>query len=163
MKRLLAIDLGHRSGFAVYRKTEDGEEGRVRLESYRSTNFGSASRMKKAAWGVLRDIDGLAWVVAEGDTTLGAIWKKNARKFDADYRGIAAEEWRDELLLTRHRRSGNQKEVADELARRVIEWAGADRPTSLRHDAAEAILVGLWGVRQAGWIDEEDVQAALEG
>ena len=36
------------------------------------------------------------------------------------------------------------------LARRVIEWSNAPRPTSLRHDAAEAILIGLWGVLQAG-------------
>ena len=40
-----------------------------------------------------------------------------------------------------------------ELARRVIEWCGAPRPTSLRHDAAEAILIGLWGVLELGWVD----------
>ena len=28
----------------------------------------------------------------------------------------------------------------------------SDYPTSLRHDAAEAILVGLWGVLSAGWL-----------
>jgi hypothetical protein len=34
----------------------------------------------------------------------------------------------------------------------VIEWSGITRPTSLRHDAAEAILIGLWGVLEAGWL-----------
>jgi hypothetical protein len=34
----------------------------------------------------------------------------------------------------------------------VIEWSGAARPTSLRHDAAEAILIGLWGLLEAGWM-----------
>jgi hypothetical protein len=42
--------------------------------------------------------------------------------------------------------------VAAQLARNVIEWSGARRPTSLRHDAAEAILIGLWGVLSAGWL-----------
>jgi hypothetical protein len=35
----------------------------------------------------------------------------------------------------------------------VIDWSGAARPTSLRHDAAEAVLVGLWGVIDAGWLE----------
>jgi len=37
-------------------------------------------------------------------------------------------------------------------ARRVVEWSDAARPTSLRHDAAEAILIGLWGVIDVGWL-----------
>jgi hypothetical protein len=45
------------------------------------------------------------------------------------------------------------KARADELPRRVIEWSGASRSTSLRHDAAEAILIGRWGVLEAGWLD----------
>ena len=43
------------------------------------------------------------------------------------------------------------------LARQVIEWSGARRPTSLRHDAAEAILVGLWAVLQEGWLDHSPI------
>jgi hypothetical protein len=50
-------------------------------------------------------------------------------------------------------RTGLAKSTADDMARRVIEWCGAARPTSLRHDAAEAILIGLWGVLEAGWLD----------
>ena len=50
--------------------------------------------------------------------------------------------------------SGTQaKQTADELARRVINWSEAPRPTSLRHDAAEAILVGLWGALEVGWLE----------
>ena len=41
-----------------------------------------------------------------------------------------------------------------ESARAVIEWSGAKRPTSLRHDAAEAILIGLWGALELGWLAE---------
>jgi hypothetical protein len=155
MKRLLAIDLGHRSGFAVF-----GDDGR--LHSYRSTNFGSARRMKQAAWGVLSDVDDLAWVVAEGDRNLADVWEKTAGKFSAEYLLTNAEEWRRELLYKRQRRSGAlAKDAADELAREVIEWSNADRPTSLRHDAAEAILIGLWGVTQAGWLSSEVAMSVL--
>jgi hypothetical protein len=45
------------------------------------------------------------------------------------------------------------KRRAIEMARRVIEWSDAPRPTSLRHDAAEAILIGLFGVLELGWLD----------
>ena len=49
--------------------------------------------------------------------------------------------------------SGVAKRNAGELARRVIRGSGAAGPTSLRHDAAEAVLVGLWGVLQVGWLE----------
>ncbi len=155
MNRLLAIDLGHRSGFAVF-----GEDGR--LQSYRSTNFGSARRMKQAAWGVLKEVEGLAWVVAEGDRTLAEVWEKTAGKFDAEFLLTNAEEWRAELLYKRQRRTGSlAKEAADDLARDVIAWSDADRPTSLRHDAAEAVLIGLWGVTKAGWLSEDEALSVL--
>ncbi len=55
--------------------------------------------------------------------------------------------------LRREQRSGVQaKESATDLARRVIIWSGARRPTSLRDDAAEAILIGLWGTLEVGWL-----------
>jgi hypothetical protein len=58
-------------------------------------------------------------------------------------------------LSPRQRRSGVEaKKSADDVARRVIEWSAARRPTSLRHDAAEAILAGLWGALQVGLLDE---------
>jgi len=58
------------------------------------------------------------------------------------------EEWRASLLPPWARRTGEDaKAAAEELARKVIERSGAKRPTSLRHDAAEAILVGVWASR----------------
>jgi hypothetical protein len=68
-------------------------------------------------------------------------------------RQISAEAWRRQFLYTREQRSGAQaKESATELAQRVIIWSGARRPTSLRDDAAEAILIGLWGALAVGWL-----------
>ena len=58
-------------------------------------------------------------------------------------------------MISRDRRSGaGAKQSADTLARRIIDWSGAPRPKALRHDAAEAIALGLWGVLDAGWLDE---------
>ncbi len=104
---------------------------------------------------LLREPGGLAWVVAEGGGPLGEIWKKEAERQRIAYRQVPAEAWREPLLLTREQRTGAMaKRNADALARRVIEGSGAPRPTSLRHDAAEAILLGLWAVHEVGWLDE---------
>ena len=68
-------------------------------------------------------------------------------------RRVSAEEWRSKLLSPREQSSGPKaKQRADEMARKIIEWSGAPRPTSLRHDAAEAIVIGFWGVLHAGWL-----------
>jgi len=66
---------------------------------------------------------------------------------------ISAAAWRRQFLYARQQRSGAQaKESATALARRVITWSEARRPTSLHDDAAEAILIGLWGVLEVGWL-----------
>jgi hypothetical protein len=53
------------------------------------------------------------------------------------------------------------KRTAAEVARRIIEWSGAPRPTSLRHDAAEAILIGLWGAIVLGWLDRREARRVV--
>lgn len=144
--RLLAVDAGLRAGIAVY-----GSHGR--LERYRSTNFGSVKRLRSAVYGVMSDVDGLERVVIEGGGAVAEPWMREAKRRGLVSSRVQAGEWRDLLLLPRNRRTGAAaKEQADELARRVIEWSEASRPTSLRHDAAEAILIGLWGVLEAGWL-----------
>ena len=146
MARLLAIDLGLRAGLAVYR--DDG-----RLEEYRSRNFGTRTRLRRAVMPVLEAVADLDEVVMEGDRTLGEIFERAAHHRGARTRYVAAERWRKVLLLDREQHSGEDaKHNADALARRVIGWSGAPAPTSLRHDAAEAILIGLWAVLERGWI-----------
>lgn len=128
---------------------EDG-----RLESYRSTNFGTTARLKRGAWAVMRDTDGLAQVVVEGGGTQADPWLREIERRGLRGMRVDAGIWRERLLLPRDRRSGaDAKEQADTVARRIIRWSGAPAPTSLRHDAAEAILVGLWGVLRVGWLD----------
>lgn len=148
-RRLLAVDAGLRAGIAVY-----GPDGR--LERYRSTNFGSLRRLKSGVYTVIRDAGELARVVVEGGGGgYAEPWVREARRRDVPVEVVDAGRWRERLLLPRDRRTGAAaKEQADTLARQVIQWSGAPRPTSLRHDAAEAILIGLWGVLEAGWLAE---------
>lgn len=145
---LLAVDAGLRAGLARY-----GPDGR--LLAYRSTNFGSVGRLRRGVHGVFRDQPGVGWVVVEGGGEVAEPWIREGERRGLKVRQVHAGIWRPTLLLPRHRRRGSDaKAEADVLARRVIEWSGAPRPTSLRHDAAEAILIGLWGVLELGWLPE---------
>ena len=144
---LLAVDLGLRTGLALY-----GDDGRLRW--YRSQNFGSASRLRRAVHGLLNTLPEVRWLVLEGGGNLAGIWENEAEKRAIDVLRIGAEVWRQRLLYGREQRTGAQaKSSADPFARRIIEWSGAPRPTSLRHDAAEAILIGFWGALEVGLLD----------
>ena len=146
MTSLLAVDLGLRTGLARY-----GDDGRLRW--YRSQNFGAKSRLRKGIPTLLDELPDVAWLIIEGGGDLANIWQREADRRQIGIYQISAETWRKQLLLPRERRNGTTaKQNADELARKVIDWSGAPRPTSLRHDAAEAILAGLWGVLAVGWL-----------
>lgn len=143
---LLAVDLGLRTGLALY-----GHDGR--LMRYHSQNFGAATRLRRGVYGLLNELAGLEVLVIEGGGQLADIWQSEAERRGLRLLQINAETWRRRLLYDREQRSGAQaKQVADDLARRVILWSGAPRPTSLRHDAAEAILIGFWAALELGWL-----------
>ncbi|ETW94106.1 MAG: hypothetical protein ETSY2_50325, partial [Candidatus Entotheonella gemina] len=146
MTSLLAVDLGLRTGLALY-----GQDGR--LQWYRSHNFGTAARLRRAVRGLLDELPGLTWLVLEGGGHLADIWKREAERRHIRVRQISAEAWRQLFLLPRQQRRGSQaKSSAGDVAKRVIAWSHARRPTSLRDDAAEAILIGLWGALEVGWL-----------
>ncbi len=147
---LLAIDLGVRMGVAVY----DRERGITR---YASHNFGSVSRLKRAARSIICEVDPLEHVFLEGDANLARHWRRVAEPRGARCHIVSAERWREALLLPRERRSGTDaKRHAQALARRAIQEGDAKRPTGpLRHDAAEAILIAIYGATVVGWRDEE--------
>ena len=146
MCSLLAVDLGLRTGLALY-----GRGGR--LLWYRSQNFGSAAKLKRGVHGMLGEIPDLAWLVLEGGGPLAEIWQREGRRREIPVLRISAEEWRGRFLYPREQLSKRSaKHSAEGMARRVIAWSGAPRPTSLRHDAAEAILIGLSGVLDIGWL-----------
>ena len=145
---LLAVDLGLRTGLATF-----GGDGR--LQTYASRNFGSRERLRRGAESTLHATGQVRWLVVEGDTALGAIWERAAARRGATAIRVPAERWRAALLHPSEQRSGAEaKRHADRLARLVISWSQLSRPTALRHDAAEAILAGLWGCLEVGLLDE---------
>jgi hypothetical protein len=146
---LLAIDLGLRSGMALY-------NAQGRLVSYRSQHYGNVAQLKRAVQRTLSDMEGLAWIVTEGDYTLAAIWERAAMKQGVRVQRVSAETWRRGLLLPREQTCASEaKKHATHLARRIIDWSEAPKATSLRHDAAEAICVGLWAVQRMGWLKDQ--------
>lgn len=139
--RLLAIDLGLRVGLATFHREDAG----WRLLRYRSSHFGSMAALRKGARGVLRDEGWPAWLVLEGDARLAHPWIQACPTSGVHTRVVSAESWRRDLLLPREQRSGARaKEAADREARRHILASGLESPTHLRHDAAEAIVLGVW-------------------
>ena len=148
MGSLLAIDLGIKTGLALY-----GPEGRLRW--YRSKNYGTAAALKRGANTLLNSIPDLSFIIFEGGGLLEAIWEREANRRKIPVKQISAEQWRHKLLYPREQHTGFQaKHYADDLARRIIRWSGISRPASLRHDTAEAILIGFWAVLDAGWLRE---------
>lgn len=146
MPSLLAVDLGLRLGLALYR-------GDGRLVWYRSQHLANRSSLRRAARGWLAELPDLAHLIIEGGGPLALIWCQEAQRRGVPAQTIAAESWRSALLTPRQRTDrARSKGSAEILARQVIEWSGAPRPTSLRHDAAEAIALGLHGVLQLGWL-----------
>jgi len=147
VKSLLAVDLGLKTGLALY-----GGDGTLRW--YRSKNFGTTTRLKRAVHSILSEIPEAAILVIEGGGGIAEIWEHEAGKLGIAVRRITAEDWRKTILFSREQRTGAMaKESAARLADAVIAWSGLRRPTAPRHDAAEAILIGLWGVMEQGWID----------
>lgn len=156
MSGLLAVDLGLRTGLALYER----EEEQVRLRWYRSHNLGSVSRLKRASYDIVQTAEALEFVYVEGDRRFMEIWEKVTHRRGAQLRWISAEIWRPKLFYERDRRSGEEaKKSAGVMARKAIEHFGAKRPTSLRHDAAEAILIGLYGALEEGWCAPELIRA----
>jgi hypothetical protein len=90
------------------------------------------------------------------------IWLREAERRGLNVLRVAAEDWRVDLLpLPALHERARAKFEADRLARRVIAASNAPRPTSLRHDAAEAILIGTWAIQQGKFTSTD--RSALDG
>ena len=147
MAGLLAVDLGLKAGFALF-----GRDGRLRW--YRSKHYSSPSQFKRGMFAMLREVPEMAHLVLEGGGPLADIWIKEADRRRLPVLQLAAEEWREVFLWTRERRSGRQaKQNAREAARRVAAWSGLPGPTSMNHNAAEAVMAGFLGLLRLGWLE----------
>jgi len=147
MELLLAIDLGVKTGLAMY--SSDG-----RLLWYRSHNYGNKARLKKAIPNILSE-DDMRYLVIEGGGPLLKMWIQEAERKNIEVISTMAEDWRKEILLNREQRSGKDaKHNALHYAHQVIDNLASNRATSLTDDAAEAILIGLWGMNKVRWIQD---------
>lgn len=148
MNTLLAIDLGVKTGLALYNDS-------AKLQWYRSHNYGNKGRLKNNIPEIFHGVPSLSVLVIEGGGPIAELWKNMAIRHDLITLQVFAEEWRKELFYDRQIRNGEMaKQNAIIMAKKVIIWSGIHNPTAMRHDTAEAILVGLWGVLKVGWLSE---------
>lgn len=144
---LLAIDLGLRGGMALY-----GQDGRLRW--FRAQHFGCVTQLRRAATRIIGETQNLQWILSEGDYSLAAVWERVAMKQQVRVQRVSAQAWRGDLMAgAAHMSAADAKKSCIALARRIIDWSDLAQPTTLRYDAAEAILIGLWGVMQVGWLE----------
>ncbi|MBN2450220.1 MAG: hypothetical protein JXR77_07515 [Lentisphaeria bacterium] len=142
---LLAVDAGLRTGLAEF-------DRRGRLLRYAAHHAANRTVLRRAASVVLARLPDLEVLALEGGGPLADAWLKLAARRGLRILQVSAETWRREILLAREQRNGRDaKRHADRLAREIIAADGTKRPVSLRHDAAEAILVGLWACVSLGW------------
>jgi len=142
---LLAVDLGLRMGLALY-----SLEGR--LLWHRSHNLGSMTRLKRAVPSILAGCGELQYIFLEGALNLGAPFEREAARRSIPVTHVAPEVWRGALLVPSRRETGRlAKAEAMRLAAGLIERIGVSgqRPP-LKDDAAEAILIGYFGLMTVG-------------
>src|SRR5262245_50641522 len=87
MSVLLAVDIGVKTGLALYRPVG-------RFPTDRSQNFGTAERLPRGAQTVLDTLPPLACLVLEGGGPLADIWIRAAMRRHIPVRQISAEAWR---------------------------------------------------------------------
>ena len=148
MNKLLAVDLGIKTGLALFNRN-------CKLEWFRSKNFGNKAQLGRAVFNLLKEIDNLEYLVVEGGGQLFYIWEKEARRRGLEVIQIQANTWRKELLLVREQRTGQQaKSFAIKLAIEIINQRAEKKHISLNDDAAEAILSGYWALKEVKWLDK---------
>jgi hypothetical protein len=104
--------------------------------------------LKAAVPRVLERCTPLAAVVVEGDRLHADIWERGAALFGAPLLRVAPETWRKTQLLPREQRHGaDAKKASLRRALDVIDACGGQKPkTPMKHDVAEAILLGMHGL-----------------
>lgn len=142
---LLAVDLGLRTGLALF-------DGHGKLAWARTRHLSSRTRLRAAIDGLLREMPAPEVVVVEGDPELARMWRTAAEQRGARVMKVAPERWRDAMLLPRDCRDGaTAKVAAARLATQMMSADGRPPDVPLRHDAAEAVLIGLWALDELGW------------
>lgn len=145
---LLAVDAGVRTGLALF-----GNDGK--LVWYRSHNMGSPASLKKAIYPLLKSIDCLVYLFVEGGGPITESWMNASAKLGITAYKTDAGVWRKDLLYESEFPNGQKaKENAIKLAEAEIKKSGAPSYNKPGHDAAEAILMGIWACKKVNWIEK---------
>lgn len=147
-EHLLAVDVGLRTGLALF--ADNG-----RLLWYRSHHLPSGSSLKRFILHVLDTPPRPTRLILEGSGSLADSWIRAAERRKLPLRQIQAEEWRKTFLLPRQQHNAQlAKQNAIKIASRIIANLSDRQPTALRHDTAEAVLVGTFGLLELGWLEK---------
>ena len=168
--RLLAVDLGLRTGLALY----DGEGKLIRYAQYSKLTDAVELGDLAEAWLAGEEEEGEAdtkrpvtHLAIEGrDVALRDEWAaaalRAAKRLDckpARLVDVSPEGWRKALLLPKERKTGLAAKAAARLVARqlVLERGtdGAAHSGRFPTDAAEAVLVGYYAIRRLGWVNAE--------
>lgn len=143
---LLAVDVGLYTGLAFFDRS-------ARLLWYRSHHPAGPQQLKRLVAKLLRTPPRPTHLVYEGGGPLAEIWEKAAGDLAIHHRQVQAEQWRQRLFHARqHSSSAVAKREAIDQARSLIRHLGGKNPTTLRHDTAEAILIGTYALLELGWL-----------
>lgn len=147
MQTLLAVDLGVRTGFALY--NNKGE-----ILRYHSRNFGSAQRLKNAIFQILQSSGNLKFLYLEGGGKLEKYWLKAAEKRGVETIQLHADEWRRMLYpdAKQDARTKQSKQLAAKKAGELLRSQSLPVPTIWNDDVAEALLIGWYGCIRQGWL-----------
>lgn len=144
---LLAVDVGLHIGLALYSCNSQ-------LLWYRSHHLADLQKLKRLIAKLLRTPPRPTYIYLEGGGPLAEVWRREGEKLHLRLVQVHAEQWRQRLFHNYQHSSGAvAKREAKKLAHEVIDYLGHKKPTGLRHDTAEAILVGLYGLLDLGWLD----------
>ncbi len=82
----------------------------------------------------------------EGSRDIGKLWIKMSQKFHVPAYFVSPEKWRKKILNITDLNSYEAKKQAKKIAKEIIKKSGLPMPKDINHNAAEAILICLWGV-----------------
>ena len=154
---LFSLDLGLRFGWALYTQELD-------LIAYGSRHCGSVAQFKALAYSSIKRLPHDSHVYVEGGGPLLKYWRNPAEKRSLYFRSVHAEQWRSDTLPITHQyhvRGTVMKAEAIKRARPLILAQSGKRAKTLRHDAAEAILMGWWALYQIEWCSEARFKEGL--
>lgn len=141
--KLLAVDAGLHCGYAMF------DIATSALLWYRSHNYGSLARLRRGAATLIGQELPIAMLVIEGGGAVAEPWCKTADYHQIPTEQIYAEQWRVDVLYAREQRSGaDAKRAAMHYAQQSMQTAKQTyHYNQIRHDAAEAILIGEWALQ----------------